>query len=76
MMSATFTPIAFSTMRVAFVGFGEVAAAFAQAFVAAGAKVSAYDLLLDAPDGPARLAARAAGTPVAFAALGERNNFV
>jgi len=58
-------------MRVAFVGFGEVAAAFAQAFVAAGAKVSAYDVLLEADDGAAHLAARAGGTPVAFAVLGE-----
>ncbi|MCG6875622.1 MAG: NAD(P)-binding domain-containing protein [Betaproteobacteria bacterium] len=64
-------PPAHSTTRVAFVGFGEVAAAFARAFVAAGAQVSAYDVLLDAPDGPARLAARAGDTPVAFAALGE-----
>jgi 3-hydroxyisobutyrate dehydrogenase-like beta-hydroxyacid dehydrogenase len=64
-------PPAHSTTRVAFVGFGEVAAAFARAFVAAGAQVSAYDVLLDAPDGPARLAARAGDTPVAFAALDE-----
>ena len=58
-------------MRVAFVGFGEVAAAFAQAFVAAGAEVSAYDVLLEAADGPARLAARAGSTQVAFAPLAE-----
>jgi len=71
MMSAAFTAIESSTMRVAFVGFGEVAAAFAKAFVAAGARVSAYDVLMGTPEGAARLAARAGGTPVAFAALGE-----
>lgn len=58
-------------MRVAFVGFGEVAAAFAPAFAARGADVAAYDVLLDAPDGRARLAARAGDTAVAFAGLGE-----
>lgn len=70
-MSATSAPVASPKMRVAFVGFGEVATAFARAFVAAGAKVSAYDVLMDAPDGPAHLTARAGGTPVAFAPLGE-----
>ncbi len=65
------SPVAPSTTRVAFVGFGEVAAAFAQAFAAAGARVAACDVLLDAPDGAARLAARAGGTPVRFAAHGE-----
>jgi len=54
-------------MRVTFVGFGEVAAAFAPAFAARGAEVAAYDVLLDAPGGRARLAARAGETPVAFA---------
>jgi 3-hydroxyisobutyrate dehydrogenase-like beta-hydroxyacid dehydrogenase len=54
-------------MRVAFVGFGEVAAAFAPAFAAHGAEVAAYDVLLDAPGGPERLAARAGMTPIAFA---------
>lgn len=58
-------------MRVAFVGFGEVAAAFAPAFAARGAAVSAYDVLLDAPGGRARLVARAGDTPVAFGALSQ-----
>jgi len=58
-------------MRVAFVGFGEVGAAFAKAFAAAGAEVAAYDRLLDSADGRARLEARADGTAVAFAAPGE-----
>lgn len=70
-MPAASAPNPPSRIRVAFVGFGEVAAAFAQAFAAAGARVSAYDVLMDAPDGPAHLAARAAGTPVEFASLGE-----
>lgn len=58
-------------MRVAFVGFGEVGAAFAKAFAGAGAEVSAYDRLLDTADGRARLAARAGDTAVSFAALGD-----
>jgi len=53
-------------MRIVFIGFGEVAAAFAPAFAARGAQLAAYDVLLDAPDGPARLAARAGKTPIAF----------
>lgn len=68
-MPAASAPLASAAVRVAFVGFGEVAAAFAQAFAAAGAKVAAYDVLLEAGDGDARLAARAGGTPVEFAPL-------
>ena len=55
--------------RVAFIGFGEVAAAFAPAFSRRGAKVAAYDLLLDQPGGRERLAARAGG--VELLPLGE-----
>lgn len=58
-------------MRVTFVGFGEVAAAFAPAFAARGTEVAATDVLLEAPDGSARLRARAGATPVAFSTLGE-----
>jgi len=58
-------------MRVAFVGFGEVGAAFAKAFAAADAEVSAYDRLLESADGRARLVARADGTRIAFEALDE-----
>jgi len=58
-------------VRVTFVGFGEVAAAFAPAFAARGAQVAAYDVLLDEAGGRERLAARAGGTKVEFAALGE-----
>ncbi|MCG6953539.1 MAG: NAD(P)-binding domain-containing protein [Betaproteobacteria bacterium] len=58
-------------MRVAFVGFGEVGAAFAKAFAAAGAEVTAYDRVLDTADGRARLEARADGIAVAFGALDE-----
>ena len=43
-MSAPSASITSPGVRVAFVGFGEVAAAFAPAFAAAGAKVSAYDV--------------------------------
>jgi len=54
-------------VRVAFVGFGEVAAAFAPAFAVRGAEVAAYDVLLCAPDGRRRLAERAGGTRVELA---------
>jgi 3-hydroxyisobutyrate dehydrogenase len=64
-------PFAFFPMRVAFVGFGEVAAAFAKAFVAADVEVSAYDVLLEAPDGRARLTARAGAMPIAFGTPGD-----
>lgn len=57
-------------MHVAFVGFGEVASAFAAAFAARGAAVAAYDVVLEQSDGRARLAARAGETAVAFHDLG------
>ena len=57
--------------RVAFVGFGEVAAAFAPAFSRRGATVAAYDLLLEEPGGRERLEARARGIPVELLPLGE-----
>ncbi|HEX5613104.1 MAG TPA: DUF1932 domain-containing protein [Burkholderiales bacterium] len=55
--------------RVAFVGFGEVAAAFSQALSRRGALVAAYDILLEEADGAARLAKRASGAPVEFLPL-------
>ena len=58
-------------VRVTFVGFGEVAAAFGPAFAARGAEVAAYDLLLGAPGGRERLEARAGPTAVRFAGLAE-----
>lgn len=58
-------------MRVAFVGFGEVGSAFAAAFAARGAEVTAYDLLLEQPEGRARLAARAGDSAIAFQDLGQ-----
>ena len=56
-------------MRITFVGFGEVASSFAAAFAARGAEIAAYDVLLDAPGGHARLVKRAGPTPVSFAGL-------
>ena len=50
--------------RVAFIGFGEVAAAFAPAFSRRGATVAAYDVLLDQPGGRERLIARAPGVQI------------
>ncbi len=44
---------------IGFVGFGEVAACFGAALAAGGAKVIAYDVLLDQPGGREKLAARA-----------------
>jgi 3-hydroxyisobutyrate dehydrogenase-like beta-hydroxyacid dehydrogenase len=55
--------------RIAFVGYGEVASAFSAALVARGARVSAYDVLLDQSGGAKRLAARAAGSAVEFCPL-------
>ena len=57
------------TMRITFIGFGEVASAFSAALAARGARVAAYDVLLDESGGVERLKARAAGTNVAFCAL-------
>lgn len=57
------------TARVAFIGYGEVAAAFSPALAARGATVAAYDVLLGEPGGPDRLKARSAGTNVEFCAL-------
>ena len=54
---------------IAFVGYGEVAAAFSAALAARGARVSSYDVLLDQPGGRERLGARAAGTAVDFRPL-------
>lgn len=56
-------------MRIAFIGFGEVGAAFAAALAGRGVEVRAFDVLLDRPDGRKRLEARAGKTPVAFCAL-------
>jgi 3-hydroxyisobutyrate dehydrogenase-like beta-hydroxyacid dehydrogenase len=59
------------TQRVAFVGFGEVAAAFAPAFSRRGATVTAYDVLLEQANGRERLAARARGLRVEFLPLAD-----
>jgi 3-hydroxyisobutyrate dehydrogenase-like beta-hydroxyacid dehydrogenase len=56
-------------MRVAFIGFGEVAAAFSSALIARGVQVAAHDVLLDQPDGSARLKSRAGGMTIEFCAL-------
>lgn len=56
-------------MRLAFIGYGEVASAFSAALAARGAEITAYDVLLDQPGGAERLRTRAAGTKVTFCAL-------
>lgn len=56
-------------MRITFIGFGEVAAAFCPALAARGAGIAAHDLLMAEPDGPARLKARAGSVPVSFLPL-------
>ena len=56
-------------MRITFVGFGEVASAFAPALASRGAEVAAYDLLLGEPQGLERLKSRAGATPVTFLPL-------
>lgn len=57
--------------RVAFIGFGEVASAFAPALVEHGAEVRAFDVLLEQDGGRERLQARAGATRIAFAPLAE-----
>jgi 3-hydroxyisobutyrate dehydrogenase-like beta-hydroxyacid dehydrogenase len=57
------------TMRVAFIGYGEVAAAFSSALIARGIEVAAHDVLLDQPGGEERLSSRAHGMTVQFCAL-------
>jgi 3-hydroxyisobutyrate dehydrogenase-like beta-hydroxyacid dehydrogenase len=58
-------------MRIAFLGFGEVATAFSSALVARGCEVAAYDILIDNPGGVEKLQARAGSARIAFATLGE-----
>jgi 3-hydroxyisobutyrate dehydrogenase-like beta-hydroxyacid dehydrogenase len=58
-------------MQIAFVGFGEVASAFSAALAARGARIAAHDLLLQQPDGAARLQQRAAGTRIDFGTLAQ-----
>jgi len=56
---------------VGFVGFGEVAAHFSSALHGAGARVLAYDVLLDSPGGREELAARARGAAPEFLRLAD-----
>jgi 3-hydroxyisobutyrate dehydrogenase-like beta-hydroxyacid dehydrogenase len=58
-------------MHIAFVGFGEVAGAFCGALATRGARIHAYDILLEQPDGAEKLKARAGSAPVAFGSLPE-----
>ena len=58
-------------MHIAFVGFGEVAGAFCGALAARQARIHAYDILLEQPDGAEKLKARAGATAVAFAPLAD-----
>lgn len=55
--------------RVGFIGFGEVGAVFSAALRARGAEVSAYDVNLDRPGGPARLEKRARAEGIRFRPL-------
>jgi len=56
-------------MRIAFIGFGEVASAFSAALAARGTEIAAHDVLLAQASGIERLRARAGATPVAFLSL-------
>ena len=58
-------------VRVAFIGFGEVATAFAAALAQRGVQVRAYDVLLERPEGRERLEARAHGAAVQFSVLSQ-----
>jgi 3-hydroxyisobutyrate dehydrogenase-like beta-hydroxyacid dehydrogenase len=57
--------------RIAFIGFGEVASTFSRALAARGARIVAYDVLLETPGGPAKLQARASGVDVSFQDLAD-----
>jgi 3-hydroxyisobutyrate dehydrogenase-like beta-hydroxyacid dehydrogenase len=59
------------SIRAAFIGFGEVASAFAEALSRRGATVAAYDVLLEDEGGRQRLAARRGGAPVELVPLGQ-----
>jgi 3-hydroxyisobutyrate dehydrogenase-like beta-hydroxyacid dehydrogenase len=61
-------------MRIAFLGFGEVATAFSSALAARGCDVAAYDILMDKPGGVEKLQSRAGAASVAFATLGDAVN--
>lgn len=54
---------------IAFIGFGEVASRFSEALQSGGAKVYAYDVLLEAPDGQRKLGERVRGTAPSFLPL-------
>jgi 3-hydroxyisobutyrate dehydrogenase-like beta-hydroxyacid dehydrogenase len=56
-------------MRVAFIGYGELAAAFSAALAARGIDVAAYDVLLEHAAGAERLKARSAGMKIGFCPL-------
>ena len=56
---------------IGFVGFGEVASRFAEALAKGGARVLAYDVLLDRDGGRATLEKRVRGAPPEFAPLAE-----
>jgi 3-hydroxyisobutyrate dehydrogenase-like beta-hydroxyacid dehydrogenase len=60
-----------SSVQVAFVGFGEVAAVFSATLGERGAGVAAYDLLLDQAQGLAALEKRALTGGIAFRPLAE-----
>ncbi len=59
------------TLRVAFIGYGEVASAFSAEIAARGAEVAAYDVLLDQEGGLHRLKERSCGAKVDFCALAD-----
>ena len=57
------------TIALTFIGFGEVASAFAPALAARGARINAYDVLIDQRDGIEALRERAGSLDVAFRPL-------
>ena len=59
------------TMRIAFLGYGEVAATFSSALAAHGAQIAAYDVLLDQPQGRDQLRARANAAQIEFCSLAD-----
>ena len=58
-------------IAIGFVGFGEVASRFAEALAHGGAKVLAYDVLMDREGGPAALGKRVRGAAPEFVTLAQ-----
>jgi 3-hydroxyisobutyrate dehydrogenase-like beta-hydroxyacid dehydrogenase len=60
-----------NALKITFIGFGEVASIFSDAICKKGAKVCAYDILMDRENGMATLKKRAKNEDISFSALAD-----